>query len=199
MKIVNFNPVNVEMAETTIDGMNVLRVIKPLCNTEPDTDTYAEYKDSWFHNGIITVRMYADLQEGAPEEARGFIGIVFRAKKDHSEFESFYVRPTNGNHSDPVRRSHGCQYFSYPGYTFSYFRKHQISGFENEADIALKKWIDLKAVIYGESARFYVNDMDKPVLSVEHLKHGDSSGMVGLYVDNATDGYFSDIVIEKDD
>lgn len=199
VNLINFNAVNVEIEKAKIAGVDALRVIKPLSNTEPDTDTYAEYKDSWFHNGTITVRMYAQLQNHAPKNARGFIGIVFRAKSDHSEFESFYIRPTNGNHSDPVRRSHGCQYFSYPGYTFAYFRKHQIMGFEHEANIALKEWINLKAVINGEKAAFFVNDMNVPVLTVDHLKHGDSSGLIGLYVDNGTDGYFSDIVIEKED
>ncbi len=45
-------------------------------------------------------------------------------RKYIEEFESFYVRPTNGRgFDDPICKTHGCQYFAYPGYTFKYFRE----------------------------------------------------------------------------
>ncbi len=108
----------------------------------------------------------------APDFAKGFIGIVFRAKPDGSEFESYYVRPANGNHADPVRRVHGSQYFSYPGYTFAYFREFGIEGYEAPVNIQLDEWITLKAVIIDKKASFFVNDMEHPILRVEDLKHG---------------------------
>lgn len=195
-----YKAVNVEMHETELDNFPVLRVIKPLENPVADTDTYARLVDRDFHNGTICCRMYSDLQKGAPDYSRGFIGIVFRVNETDSEFESFYVRPTNGRHPDPIRRSHGSQYFSYPGYTFDYFRKHGITSYEAPIDAGLKEWIDLKAIIHDDHGEFYVNDMDKPVLVVDGFKHGpDAKGAVGLYVDIGTEGFFQDLQITYED
>ena len=195
-----YKAVNVEMHETELDNFPVLRVIKPLENLVADTDTYARLVDRDFHNGTICCRMYSDLQKGAPDYSRGFIGIVFRVNETDSEFESFYVRPTNGRHPDPIRRSHGSQYFSYPGYTFDYFRKHGITSYEAPIDAGLKEWIDLKAIIHDDHGEFYVNDMDKPVLVVDGFKHSpDAKGAVGLYVDIGTEGFFQDLQITYED
>lgn len=93
---------------------------------------------------------------------------------------------------DPVRKAHGCQYFSYPGYTFSYFREYGIAKYENQVDtIALNEWSHIKAVIENEHADFYVDDIH--VLRVDDLKHGDSQGKFGFYVDIGTDGYFKNL------
>ena len=92
-------------------------------SSEPDINTYIQIDGSDFHNGTIEVDVCAGLLPDAPDYSRGFIGIVFRAAEDGREFESFYIRPTNGKGcTDPVRKAHGCQYFSFPGYTFAYFR-----------------------------------------------------------------------------
>ena len=53
-------------------------------------------------------------------------------------------------------------------------------------------------MILGDKAKFYVDDMETPVLCIEHLKHGkDAQGYVGLYVDNGTEGYFKNLMIEN--
>ena len=136
----------------------------------------------------------------APDYARGFIGIVFRANETDSEFESFYIRPTTGaNCTDPIRKKHGCQYFSYPGYTFSYFREFGIETYENEVStIVLNEWSHIKAVIEDDHASFFVDG--NHVLEVQGLKHGpDAQGSVGLYVDIGTDGYFKNLRIQCTD
>lgn len=196
----NFQAVHTAIENVQMDGKTVLRVVKSEKVDRPDEDTYARLVGSSFHNGTICVEMRSRLLPDAPDYARGFIGIVFRTSENDAEFESYYVRPTNGRHPDPVRRSHGSQYFSYPGYTFSYFREHDISGFEAPCDIGLDEWITLKAVIKEDSASFYVNDMDTPVLEVDHLKRGaDASGGVGLYVDVGTEGFFRNLQVLCDD
>ncbi|MBR3017074.1 MAG: hypothetical protein IKH57_08355 [Clostridia bacterium] len=134
----------------------------------------------------------------APDYARGFIGIVFRVNEVDSEFESFYIRPTNGKDcDDPVRKAHGCQYFSYPGYTFSYFREFGIMGYEAAVDsIALNEWSHIKAEIQDDHGVFYVDSVK--VLEVSGFKHGPNSrGSVGLYVDIGTDGLFRNLVVES--
>lgn len=88
---------------------------------------------------------------------------------------------------DSIRKQHGCQYFSYPGFTFAYFCKHNILGYEAPIEGHIDKWFHLKAEIEKNHATFYVDGVK--TLYVDALKHGDCSGKVSLYVDNGTDGH----------
>lgn len=99
--------------------------------------------------------MLARLLEGAPDLARGFIGVAFRINDDNSRFESFYVRPTNGRAEDQLRRNRATQYFSYPDYKFDRLRKEAPGQYESYADMALNEWITLKIVERGAHARMY--------------------------------------------
>ena len=195
MNAADFNASHVLIEDAELDGERVLRVVKNEKLDIFDENTYAILKGSDFHDGTISVKMRSRLLPDAPDFARGFIGIVFRVNSGGSEFESYYVRPTNGRHPDPVRRSHGSQYFSYPGYTFAYFREHGIEGYEAPADIALDEWISLRAEISGADAKFYVNG--NLTLAVNGLKHGaDARGSVGFYVDTGTEAFFKDLEIK---
>ena len=189
------------MPHTAFELLNtdLIRVWKTGSN-EPDINTYAEIVGSDFHNGTIDVDVCGRLLPDAPDYARGFIGIVFRAAPGGREFECFYIRPTNGRGcADPVRRSHGCQYFSFPGYTFAYFREFGITEYENQVDtIALDTWSHIRAVIEDDRGSFYVDDT--PVLEVTGFKHGTQArGAVGLYVDIGTDGLFRSLKITAAD
>ena len=189
------------MPHTGVEGQSdeVVRVYKT-GTLIPDTNTYARVDGTDFHNGTIEVDVCGGLLPDAPEDSRGFIGITFRAAEDGREFECFYIRPTNGRGcADPVRRSHGCQYFSFPGYTFAYFRDFHITGFEGPVDtIALNEWCHIKAAVCGGTGKFYVNG--SLVLEVENLRHGPGlRGSVGLYVDNGTSGLFRNLRIAYDD
>lgn len=196
----NFSAVHTIVDDVMLEGQKVLRVEKSEKIERGDEDTYARVKNLNFHNGNITVEMRSRLLPNAPDHARGFIGIVFRVNENNSEFESYYVRPTNGRHPDPVRRAHGSQYFSYPGYTYLYFREHDLLGFEAPCDIGLDEWITLKAVIKEDKAAFYVNNMDVPALVVDQLKHGpDAKGAVGLYVDLGTEAFFRNLRVVCED
>ena len=194
----------IELSERTLQPVHVLleypeagvararKIDKDL----PDENTYARIRDVDFHNGTIELDVRGGLLPDAPDYARGFIGLVFRASAADSEFESFYIRPTNGRDcADPVRRAHGCQYFSYPGYTFSYFREFGVTGYERAVDsIALDQWSHIRADIQDAAARFWVDGAQ--VLEVRGMKHGaDARGGVGLYVDIGTDGFFRNLEI----
>lgn len=192
----NFKPVHTSIENLEIDGEKVLRVVKAEKIMEFDENTYAKLTDFHFHNGVIEVKMLSRLLPDAPEFARGFIGIAYRINADDTKFESFYLRPTNGRIDDPIRKARGCQYFSYPGYTFSYFRDNNIGDYEAPADIGLNEWINLKAVINGDCAEFYVNDSTKPVMVVSDMKHGaHQSGEIGLFVDIGTEAFFKDLKV----
>ena len=187
--------VGVEAGLTTPGDNQALRVIKPEDNMEPDVPTYARVLDSDFHDGTIEVDVRARLSPWADIDCRGFIGIAFRANADDTEFEGFYVRPRNGRScTEPQRRIHTMQYFSYPGYTFAYFRERGIADYEAKADIDMDEWVHIKAEVAGSEGRFYVNDMETPALVVPKMFHGaDARGGVGLYVDNGTDGLFRNL------
>lgn len=189
----NFAAVHTAIDAVTLDGTQVLRVVKKDKIDLYDQNTYAKVNGLRFHNGTIECRMLSRLLPDAPDFARGFIGIVFRASEDDSEFESFYVRPTNGRDcTDSVRKAHGCQYFSYPGYTFDYFREFGITKYEAPVDLRLDEWFTMKAVIEDDRAAFYLNG--ELALSVENMKHGAGQhGSVGIFVDVGTEAFVSEI------
>lgn len=195
----DYKAVNTTIQSVELAGEAALRVVKGEGKRMRfDENTYARLAGSDFHDGIIEVKMLSRLLPDAPDFARGFIGIAFRINAGDSEFESFYVRPTNAMTDDPVRRAHGCQYFAYPGYTFAYFREYGIEGYEAPVRCGLDEWIDLKAVVRGDRADFYLNG--ELTLSVDGLKHGASArGGVGLFVDIGTEGFFRDLKITCED
>lgn len=195
-----FTSTHTEMQDVMMDGEPAIRVTKKDKLMQFDENTIVTVKDLDFHNGTISVKMLSRLLPDAPDFARGFIGIVFRVSPDTSEFESFYIRPTNGMTDDPIRRAHGCQYFSYPGYTFAYFREFGITGYEAPMNYGLDEWVTLKAVIQDEKASFYLNDEPEPVLTVDPMKHGkDAHGGVGFFSEIGTEAFFKDLKIEIQD
>ena len=197
----SYVPVGASIGITELDGEQLIRVVKPEENTEPDVATYARLLGSDFHNGIIELDVRARLMHWADVDCRGFIGLVFRANESNDRFEGFYVRPRNGRScTEPQRRIHTMQYFSYPGYTFAYFRERGIADYEAKADIEMDEWIHLKVEVEGARARFYVNDMEAPALVVDKLFGGaDARGGVGLYVDNGTEGNFKNLNVSYAD
>ena len=188
-------PVGTSVGLTELDGEQLIRVVKPEENTEPDVPTYARLVGSDFHDGTIELDVRARLMHWADIDCRGFIGFVFRASENDDRFESFYVRPRNGRScTEPQRRIHTMQYFSYPGYTFAYFRERGIADYEAKADIEMDEWVHIKAEIRGAEGRFYVDDMAAPALVVPQMFAGaEARGGVGLYVDNGTDGLFRNL------
>lgn len=189
--------VNTNVSKTRLEGFDVIRVSKRDKLYDFDENTYAKISNTSFHNGVIRMKMLSKLLPDAPDLARGFIGVAFRIDDNDSKFESFYVRPTNGRVKDPVRSNRAFQYFSYPFYTFEYFRNHDIKDYEGPLDIGLNEWISLTAVIEDEKATFFINDSEEPVLIVNKLKHGsEPRGEIGLFVDIGTEAFFRDIEIE---
>ena len=192
-----FETVYSSAENTVLNGENVIRDVKSDKIMQFDENTIVRLKDCDFHNGVIKVKMLSRLLPDAPDFARGFIGIVYRVNENNSEFESFYIRPTNGMTDDPVRKAHGCQYFSYPGYTFAYFREFGITKYEAPIRNKLDEWVELKAVVQDETASFYLNDEKEPVLTVTDMKHGkDARGSVGFFCEIGTEAFFKDLEIE---
>lgn len=201
LKKENFTAVHTAIENVEFDGQEVLRVVKSQKIMEFDENTYAKLNNTYFHNGTIEVKMLSRLLPDAPDFSRGFIGIAYRINDNDTKFESYYVRPTNGKYcNDHIRKSHGCQYFSYPKYAFDYLRTHNITKYEAPVNIALNEWIKLKAIIQDNCAQFYINDEVNPILVVEDMKHGpDLTGAIGFFVDIGTEAFFKDLRITYND
>jgi len=194
-----FDSNHVSVAIEKVMGKMALRVVKDSTVKEADEPTFAGTKEIDFSNGTIEVSVLSRLLKNAPATARGFIGVAFRINDTDSQFECIYIRPTNGRADDQVRRNHSIQYFSFPDYKFDRLRKESPEKYESYADMGLNEWIKLKIEVKGKQAKLFINENKQPSLIVNDLKHGDhSSGAVGLYVDNGTEGFFTDLKIGKD-
>ena len=149
-----------------------------------------------FHNGSIDVDVAGSPAKGADESARGFIGVVFRVQAD-SRFEIIYLRPTNSNADDQLRRNHTVQYSSDPEWPWDRLRKESPGVYESWVDMQAAAWTHMHIVVHGTDASLYVNHAANPCLVVHGLKLGDAEGSVGLWMGQDTDGYFRNLSISE--
>jgi hypothetical protein len=114
-------PRNVSIEATTYQGRKAVRVVP---SSESDAAWEAGKSVSgggivmlpkaMFHNGTVELDVSGKPRAGAAPDARGFVGVAFRVAADGSKYECFYIRPTNGQAEDQLRRNHSAQYISYP-------------------------------------------------------------------------------------
>jgi hypothetical protein len=64
-------------------------------------------------------------------------------------------------------------------------------------DLVPGEWTKIKVEVNGEKARLYVNDSLQPVLIVNDLKLGDSTGSVALWIGLGTEAYFTALQVSK--
>jgi hypothetical protein len=149
-----------------------------------------------FRNGAIDVEVAGAPAKGAPDDARGFIGVAFRVQQD-SRFEIIYLRPTNSHADDQLRRNHTTQYSSDPEWPWDRLRKESPGVYESWADMETGKWTHMRIVVHGTDASLYVNHATNPCLVVHDLKLGDVEGAVALWMGQDTEGYFRNLSITK--
>lgn len=203
-----FEIANVTASVVNFKGEKVLKVERDL-NKIPfdekrleetvDEPTFLKLKNLDFENGIIEVKVLAQIQNPSPFEAsRGFIGLVYRINEENSEFESIYLRPKNGRADNQIQRNHTIQYFSYPDFKFEKLRRPEYFGkYETYADIDMNEWITMKLEIKDKKAVLYLNNQKYPSFLVDKMFGDCKSGSVGLRVDIGTVGYFKDLKILK--
>ena len=150
-----------------------------------------------FHNGVISLDLAGKPRAGAAADARGFVGLAFRMNADPSQYECFYLRPTNGRADDQLRRNHSTQYISMPDYPWSKLRQETPGQYESYVDLVPGEWTKIKIEVTGSKARLYVNDSSQPVLVVNDLKHGDSQGAIALWIGMGTEAYFANLRISQ--
>jgi hypothetical protein len=147
-----------------------------------------------FANGVLEAEIAGAPAPGAPEGARGFVGIAFRLQDDLKTYDAFYLRPTNGRTDDQERRNHAVQYISHPEWPWFRLRKEFPSRYESYVDLLPGVWTKVKIEVRGERARLYVHGQEQPTLIVNDVKSGPSGkGAVALWLDRGTIAHFRNL------
>jgi len=162
----------------------------------PGDEKLAIIEGSDFGTGVIEAEIAGAPQAGAPEGARGFVGIAFRVQSDLRTYDAFYLRPTNGRAEDQVRRNHSAQYISHPSWTWSRFRTETPEKYESYVDLVPATWTKVKVEVRGAQARLYVHDHPQPTLVVSDVKSGATArGAVALWIDIGTEAHFRNLTV----
>jgi len=185
-------PVNATLKTVTYRGREALQIV-PLPESEnKDAHLLAVLKDSALRDGTIEVDLAAMPRAGAPDTARGFVGIAFHvAGKDR--YELIYLRPGNARAGEQLRRNRTTQYCAVPDVPWHQLRNDQPGVYESYVDIEPGAWTKVKIVIAGRSATLYVNGAAQPCLIVNDLRHGGEGGRVALWSHGTSDAYFSNV------
>ena len=150
-----------------------------------------------FANGIIEAELAGEPAPGAPEGARGFVGIAFRLQNDMRTYDAFYLRPTNGRADDQERRNHAVQYISHPDWPWFRLRKETPSKYESYVDLMPGEWTKIKIDVRGDRARLYVHGQEQPTLIVNDLKTGaQGKGAVALWLDRGTVAHVRNLTLQ---
>jgi hypothetical protein len=157
-------------------------------------ETIARVKGLDFGDGTIEVELAGQPAAGAPETARGFVGLAFHVQPD-DRLEAFYLRPTNGRADDQLRRNHSTQYVSHPEFPWFRLRKESPGHYESYVDLEPGVWTRVRIVIAGVQARLHVNGAEQPTLIVNDLKLGAVRGGVALFIDVGTEAYFANLTV----
>ena len=118
-------------------------------------------KDQKFTNGTIEVDVYANSK-------RSFAGITFRKQNDN--MEEVYMRLHKSRQADAVQYTPIFNNES----NWQLFREYQAKvSFKNTG------WNTLRLELNNNNAEVFVND--EKVMSIDHLRTGNTAGEVGLF------------------
>src|SRR4051812_361692 len=127
---------------------------------------FALLRDSSFGDGTIEFDI-------AMHGHTSFAGVVFRAASTN-DCELVYLRPRLSREPDALQYTpvfngfYAWQLYSGKGYTAA-------------AELPLNRWVHVKLVVSGYSARLFVDHAQEPQLTATSLKRPWARGMVGLW------------------
>jgi hypothetical protein len=119
-----------------------------------------------------------------------FAGIAFRALSEN-DYELIYLRPHLSRRLDALQYTpifnggEAWQLYSGPGYT-------------GEAELPLNRWLHVKLVASGYTARLFVDGAASPQLTVTSLKRPWTRGMIGLW-GSLGGANFSNVIVSPAD
>lgn len=146
----------------------------------------AYLKDVTLASGIIEV----DIATTA--RTRSYPGVLFRMK-DQRNCERIYIRPHRSPFYDDA-----LQYAAMFNGVDSW-QLYNGKGKTAAIDIFPDTWNRLKIIVSGTMAEVYWNDGPNPVLVIDDLDHGDTSGLLGLMGPPDGTAYYSGFTYEKFD
>jgi hypothetical protein len=150
-----------------------------------------------FTDGIIEVEIGAELTGKGGDDARGFAGLAFHISEDFATHEAIYLRMTNGRLNlpapPPPRIDRAIQYVAHPDFHFAVSRERFPGRYEQGADVAASRWFRYRLEIAGPRARALIDDAE--VLVVDDLHFAGRRGLVGLFVDDGSRGFFRNLSI----
>jgi len=151
-----------------------------------------------FEDGTLEVELAGAPRADAQPNMRGFVGLAFRVEElERTEYECFYLRPTNGRADDQLRRNHTTQYVSHPDFPWHRLRQEQPGVYESYADTEAGAWTKVKIVVEGERAQLFLHDAEQPALIVNDLKRGRSGGRVALWIGMGTEAHFRNLKLTR--
>ncbi|MEO8016865.1 MAG: hypothetical protein ABI769_03550 [Pseudomonadota bacterium] len=189
---------NVSAEPARLQGKMGLKVMASAETPPPGAgeETLVVIGDLEFGDGVIEAEIAGDVRPGAPEGARGFVGIAFRVQADLKTYDAFYLRPTNGRADDQVRRNHSAQYISHPDWPWFRLRQETPSKYESYVDVVPATWTRIRIEVSGDQARLYVHDAKQPTLIVNDVKSGaHAKGVIALWIDGGTIAHFRNLVV----
>lgn len=195
--------VHAKAEPATLEGKKGLRVVETMAvqSSQPGAprvtgESLVVVEGVEFGDGVIEAEIAGVPAPGAPETARGFVGIVFRLQSDMRTFETFYLRPTNGRAEDQERRNHAVQYAAGPDWPFSRTRKETPFKYETYVDLVPNSWTKVKIEVRGAQARLYVHGQAQPTMIVNDLKLGaQARGAVALSAGVNSVSHFRNLTI----
>lgn len=159
-----------------------------------DTENFV-LLDEHFRTGTLEVDVYITLAHDAEPEDRGFAGLAYHIDENLKNFESVYLRGTNGLKENPPapRNVRAVQYFAFPDAKFDLLREEHPGVYEAPANIGLNEWINLRLDVTANGVTTYVNN--EKVLEVVGSLCKTDSGKIGLRVDIGSEAIFSNLKI----
>ena len=160
---------------------------------------YAEIPAINFYEGTIEVDIAAERNRHASNESRAFAGIAFH-KLSKNHYEAVYMKMANGmlNENPPVGEdvSKAVQYISPPQWVFYELEKVFPGKQQSGAKIAEKRWHHLKLVVKDHTVTASIDG--DVIFNKLDLMGSDVSGPIALFVDAATNAYFTNLIIKHD-
>ena len=150
-------------------------------------------KDIEFDKGIIEVELLGENNPG-----KSFIGIAFNIQND-STYEAIYFRPFNFVAEKQIRKDHMVQYIYHPEFTWRKLREERTGKFENEITIPPNPddWFKVVIKINDENVEVFVNDIYKPVLTIDRLT-STKSNKIGIWTGFGSSGRFKNMILRKE-
>jgi hypothetical protein len=140
-----------------------------------------------FTNGVIEVDV------AVPDvDARSYPGIIFRVQSE-GDYERVYLRP----HRAPLYPD-AIQYTPVMN-GIAGWQLYNGEGLTAATEVPEGEWVRLRLEVGGEQARLYLGESNEPALVIDHLRHGVSTGSVGVMGPVDGTAYFSNFTYRQDD